>query len=170
MDTPLGYALKGLAALVALGILLNLVISLALTRVGIITLFVSAFVVVRSVASGATLLAAGFLYPEAVTFAGFFDLFLLVGVASLASVVLFDLGLEGLVLRTIRRLGTGVPQAWLGTAFVEALVTASMLLLVMNLVPGTAGLSVGAASVAGAISAFVRYYLELYLFSTGDPI
>lgn len=170
MDSLLGYALKGLAALVALGIVMNLAILLMFTKIGIMTLFVTAFVAVRAVASGSTLLATGFLYPKAATFASFSDLLLLIGVASLASVVLFDLGLEGLVLRTIRHLGAGVPQAWMATAFVEALVTASMLLLVVNLVPGTVGLSVGAALVAGAVSAFVRYYLELYLSSIGDPI
>ena len=154
-----------IVAMLAMFWLCYLALVLPLTRVGIMALFVAAFVVVSAVGSGAALLAIDFLYLQAVEVSGFLGLLRLVVPASLASVLLFDLLLEGLVLRVLRRWGMGMPAIEIVEVAAGGLVTAVSLAIVARLMPD-AGLSAAAALAAGLIGAFVRYFVELFLSDT----
>ena len=175
MVTLMEHVLVGsLIVFLVLAIVLNLII-LLLSAPGLMALFVTTFVVLRAAASGGTLLALDFLYPGAVYVAGLRELLMLVGVASLASVLLFDFGLEGLLLKALQRVGLSLPRIWGVETIVEGLVTDVMLVVAARLLTrfgpellGTSevGLSVGAALAAGLISAFVRYFLGLCLSDT----
>ncbi|BBL80421.1 hypothetical protein RxyAA322_22750 [Rubrobacter xylanophilus] len=114
------------------------------------------------------LLAIGFLYPQAVISTGLSGLLWLVVMASTASVLLFDFLIDGFVLRALRRLTPSKAWVGIGEAFAGGIVTALTLALGAHLMPGVVELSDGAAFGAGQTSAFVRYYVGLYLRDTGD--
>ncbi len=145
------------AIVIVVGLICSALI-LLLSAPGLMALFVAAFVAVTAAGSGAALLAIDFLYPGAMDVPGPSELLWLVIPASLGSVVFFDLGLEGLMLRTLQRLGLGMPGIELIEAFAGGLFTAASLVVVAHLTLD-AELSTGAALAAGLISAFVRYYI-----------
>jgi hypothetical protein len=160
--TLVEYALRVLAVIVIAFGLLCVALTLLLSEAGIIALFVVAFVAVTAAGSGAALLAIDLLYPQAVDVSGFKELLWVVVSASLASVLLFDLLLEGLVLKVLRRWRMSMPAIELVEAVAQGLFTAASLVIVARLMPDAA-LSAGAALAAGLIGAFVRYYIGLYL-------
>lgn len=154
--------MQGLAVVVIVVGLLCCAVVLILSEVGILALFVAAFLLATAAGSGAALLVVDFLYPETVIVSGLAGLLLLVVLASVASVLIFDLGLEGLVLRLLRRGGMDVPGIEVLEAIGGGLVTALSLAVAARVLP-EAGLSAGAALTAGLTGAFVRYYVGLYL-------
>ncbi len=156
------YVLKAVAVVVILGGLLPLVLLLLFSRVGIVLLFVAALGSVTAVGAGATLLALDFLYPRSVTVSGFTGLLWLVVPASLASVLLFDMVLEELVLRALQQRGLGMGGIRLVEAFLGGLATALALMVTARLVSGTEILT-AAALVAGLISAFLTYFVGTWL-------
>ena len=127
--------------------------------------FAAAISAVTSAASGAALLAIGFLYPQAVAVPGLSGLLWLVIPASLSSVVLFDFWLEGWMLRILKFAGMGIPGIRIVEVFAEGVFLALALAVVAHLAPDT-GLSPGAALAAGLIGALVRYFAGLYLDDT----
>lgn len=139
---------------------------LLMSAPGMMAAFVVAFASVAAVSAGATLLAIDFLYPEAVVVSGFVDLLWLVVPASLGSVVVFDFLLEGGLLALLKRTGLGLPRIWAIEAFLGGLFLALALGVTARFLSGTE-LGVVAALTAGLISAFVRYYLGLWLGETG---
>ena len=166
------YALKAGAVILVLFWLLFVAPLLLLSAPGIVALFVAVFVVLRAAASGATLLALGFLYPSTVDVAGLRELLWLVALASLASVLLFDFGLEGFLLKALQRRGMSLTGIRGVEAVGEGLITAIMLVLAARVLTGfgselfgtsEVGLSLGAALGAGSTSAFVRYFLGVLL-------
>jgi hypothetical protein len=149
-----------------LGATLSLATLLASNRAGFTVLFLVAFAAaisaVTSAASGAALLAIGFLYPQAVAVPGLSGLLWLVIPASLSSVVLFDLWLEGSMLRILKFAGMSISGIRIVEVFAEGVFIALALAVVAHLAPD-AGLSPGAALAAGLIAAFVRYFAGLYV-------
>jgi hypothetical protein len=158
-----------LTVFIVLGAILSLAILLATNRAGLTVLlfvaFAAAISAVTSAASGAALLAIGFLYPQAVAVTGLPDLLWLVIPASLSSVVLFDLCLEGPMLRILKFAGMGIAGIRIVEVFAGGVFIALALAVVAHLAPD-AGLSPGAALAAGLIGAFVRYFAGLYLDDT----
>lgn len=162
MYTLMEYVLQGVALVVV--VFLSLC-TLLLTRVGRVALFVVTFAAAIAVPSGLALLATDFLYPGTGVVAGFGRLLWLVIPASVASVILFDLVLEGFVLRFLRRMGMALIRIRLLEAFLGGLFTALSLFVAAQLLPETK-LYGGAALVAGQTGAFARYYLGLWLGET----
>lgn len=160
------YVLQGLAAIVIVVGLLCSAVVLLLSEIGIVALFVAIFAVATAAGSGVALLAIDFLYPETMAVTGIAGLLWLVVPASLASVLLFDLGLEGLVLRLLRRRGMEASGIELLEAIAGGLVTALSLAVTARVLP-EARLSAGAALAAGLTGAFVRYYIGLCLRDAG---
>ena len=160
------YALKFVAVVVIAFSLLQITLLMAFTRTGIFVLFVGAFVFMTAALSGMALLAVQLLYPQAVPVPGFSSLLWLVVPASLASVVLFDLLLEGLLLRALKSKGVGLPAIWVVEAAARGPFTALALVVVARLLTGVE-LAVGAALTAGFADSFVRYYLGLWVGEAG---
>jgi hypothetical protein len=77
-------------------------------------------------------------------------------------VLLFDLGIEGALLRLLQRMGIGTQGIGLLETIVGGLVAALSLAVIARLLPETR-LSAGAALPAGLICAFLRYYVGLCL-------
>lgn len=159
------YALKALAILVMVWGVLNAALLLAFTQAGIVLLLLMAFAAVIAAFAGSTLLAAGFLVPGALTFAGIPDLLLFLAVAATLS-ALFMVGLERPVVCVLRRLGVGDAWADAGFAFVHCLATTLLLTAVARFVPGVE-LGAGAALAAGFIGAFGFYFVELVFVHSG---
>lgn len=163
MATLVEYILQALAAVLIVFGLFNITLVLLLSEAGILVLFAVASVAVRAAVSAVTLVAAGFLFPGALDVVGLKDLLSLVILASLGNCLLFGmLGLEVIMVRTLRRMGSGKPWAETGAAVAEGLVAALVLAATARLLPDV-GLSAGAALVAGLISAFFHYYVGLYI-------
>ncbi|QYJ16274.1 hypothetical protein Rxycam_02107 [Rubrobacter xylanophilus DSM 9941] len=160
------YILAIPGVFVTFGVALSLVVLLLFTRAGFTAFVFLAFAVVisalTSFVSGTTLAAIDFLYPQAVSVPGFWSLLLLVVLASLASTLLFDLWLEGLFLRVLKKLGMEISRIRAAEAFAEGLFIALALIVFARLLPEI-GLSVVAAVIAGMTGAFVRYFVGLYL-------
>ncbi len=171
MITLVEHVLQVLAgAVIVIGLVCGALV-LLLSAPGLMALFVAAFVAVTAAGSGLALLAIDFLFSEAVDVSGIVDLLWLVIPASLASVLLFDLGLEGLMLRALQRLGLGMPRIEFIEAIAGGLFTAVSLVVTARLLPD-AGLSAGAALAAGLIAAFIRYYVGQWFLDTkfgGEP-
>lgn len=144
---------------------LQFAILLVGTGVGVIALFVAGLTVVRAFSLGAVLLATEFLFPGTVAFSGAMGLLWLVGPASLASTVILDFGLEGLLLARLRRADLDLPRVRQIEALLGGPFLALALLVVALWLPGVE-LSPVAALAAGLTSAFVRYYLGLWLGET----
>ena len=163
MEAVAGYVLQALGVLLLVGLAVNLVVLLLVSREGLFVLVaIVGFALPTAVGAGAALAAVDFLYPSAVTVDGFADFFWLIVLASLMSTAVFDLGAEGALLRLLQRLGLDMDsirlvEAVAGSLFVAAALSAATLLL-----PSVA-VSAGAALVAGLVSAFARYFLGLYL-------
>ncbi len=102
-------------------------------------------------------------------FAGWSELFWLVVPSSVASVLLFDFLLDALMPRALRIRVKSDLRFGLGEALGRGLFIALMLISASRLVPDVAGASAGAALAASVVSAFVRFYLGLYLDGAGDP-
>lgn len=159
------YALKALAVLVMVWGVLNAALLLTFTQAGIVLLLLVAFAAVIAALTGPTLLAAGFLVPGALTFAGVTDLLLLLAVAATLA-ALFMVGLESFVVCLLRRLGVGRAWADAGFVYIHSLVTASLLAAVARFIPGME-LAMGAALAAGFIGAFGFYLVELVFVYSG---
>lgn len=156
------YILRVFAAIVIVVGLVCAALVLLLSEVGVFVLFIVAFVAVTAAGSGTALLAVDSLYPRAVDVPGLLSLLRVVLLASLASVLLFDITLEGLLLRALRRLEIGMTGIGLVETIIGGFVTAVSLIIVARFMPA-AELSVVAALAAGMTGAFVRYYVGLYL-------
>ena len=143
----------------------NAALILLFTEFGLTALFATVFAFVIASFSGTTLLAVNLLYPEAITFAQFSDLLLLVLSTSLASTFLL-LWLEEPVVRVSRR--SGLDQFWteIGFVFVCGVVTALLLALEARLMPNIE-LTMGAAFSAGLIGVFAFHFVELFTIHTG---
>ncbi|WP_273887265.1 hypothetical protein [Rubrobacter naiadicus] len=141
---------------------------LLVTTAGIFVMLVTAFIATTAITSVVALLAIDFLYPQTVISAGLLDLLWLVVMASTASVLLFDFLIDGFLLWALRYLVSSKLWVGMGEAFAGGIVTALMLALCARLMPGGVELSAGAALAAAQISAFVRYYMGLYLGDTSD--
>lgn len=161
----LEYALKALAVLVMVWGVLNAALLLAFTRAGIVLLLLVAFATVIAALAGSTLLAADFLVPGALTFAGVPDLLLLLAAAATLA-TLFMVGLKRPVVRVLRRLGAGRTWADVGFAYIHGLVTVSLLAAVARFIPGME-LAMGDALAAGFIGAFGFYFVELVFVYSG---
>jgi hypothetical protein len=161
----LEYAMKVVAVVVIVFGTISAGLVLLMSAPGMMAAFVVAFASVAAVSAGATLLAIDFLYPEAVVVSGFVDLLWLVVPACLGSVVVFDFLLEGGLLAPLKRTGVGLPRIWAIEDFLGGLFLALALVVTARFLPGTE-LSPVAALAAGLISAFVRYYLGLWLSET----
>lgn len=146
--------------------LLQIALLMSFTRVGVFALFVGAFVFVTAALSGAALLTIQLLYPQAVVVPRLSSLMWLVVPASLASVLLFDLLLEGLLLRVLKLGGVGLSAIWIAETVMGGLFAALSLVMVARLLTAVE-LAAGAALLAGFVSAFVRYYLGLWIGSVG---
>ncbi len=111
-------------------------------------------------------MAVDFLSPRTLDAAGLLNLIWLVVPASLLSVVLFDLTLDGPVLWLLRRMG--LDELWVGVGEVVAggLVAALMLKGSAHFVPSAAVLPASLALVAGIICSFVLYCVELLSLDT----
>ena len=163
MEAVAGYVLQALGVLLLVGLAVNLVVLLLVSREGLFMLVaIVGFALPTAVGAGSALAAVDFLYPSAVTMDGFAGFFWLIVLASLMSTAVFDLGAEGALLRLLQRLGLDMDsirlvEAVAGSLFVAAALSAATLLL-----PSVA-VSAGAALVAGLVSAFARYFLGLYL-------
>ncbi len=119
--------------------------------------------VVTAVSSGAAVLAMGFLYPQSVSVAGLSGLLWLVIPASLSSVVLSRLLLEGLMLlRDMKFPGISIPAIRIVEMFAEGAFLALALTVFAHLEPD-ARISSGTALAASMIGAFVRYFAGLYV-------
>ena len=166
MGTAVEYSLKAIAGLIVLLTLLQLALLLIGTSVGILALFTAGFTIVRASSSGAVLLAADFLSPWMPDAAGLLNLLWLVVPASLLSVVLFDLTLDGPVLWLLRRIG--LDELWVGIGEVVAggLVAALMLEGSAHFVPNAAVLPASLALIAGMTCSFVLYCVELLSLDT----
>lgn len=156
------YALKACAVLVMLWAFFSIVVILLSSELGVFVLFIGAFTALNAAGSGVALLALGALYRGAAVFSELSGLLWLVVPASLASVLFFDLLLEGLVLRTLKHLSMELSTIWIVEFILGSLFTALSLGIVAYLIPSVE-LAVGAALAAGLFSAFLRYYLGLWL-------
>lgn len=156
------YILKTCAVLVILWSLLNFVTIMASTRFGLAVFFLGSLVATTAVGSGTTLLAVSFLFPGAVSFSGYMDLLWQVGPASLGSVILIDILLEGPLLAFLKRMGLELPRIRMIEAVLSGASLGLALIVAARFVPD-AELSPFAALAAGLISAFVRYYLGLWI-------
>lgn len=165
METVVEYVLKAIAVVVLVVGVIGSGLVLLVTTAGLMTLFVALMVAVTTLSVGTALLAIDFLYPQAVVVSGFSGLLWLVVPASLASVVIFDLALEGVVLRVVRRWGLGMPRIRPVEGVLGGAATALALVVTARFVPD-AELSPGAALLAGLIGAFVRYYLATWIDDT----
>ncbi|CAN5599522.1 hypothetical protein BH24ACT18_BH24ACT18_21110 [soil metagenome] len=161
----LEYAMKVVAVVVIVFGTISAGLVLLMSAPGMMAAFVVAFASVAAVSAGATLLAIDCLYPEAGVLSCFVDLLWLVVPACLGSVVVFDFLLEGGLLAPLKRTGVGLPRIWAIEDFLGGLFLALALVVTARFLPGTE-LSPVAALAAGLISAFVRYYLGLWLSET----
>lgn len=159
------YALKVLAVLVMAWGVLNVALLLMFTQAGIMLLLLVAFAAVIAAFTGSTLLAAGFVAPGALTFAGGLDLLLFLAIVSTLS-ALFMVGSEGSMVSLLRRLGVGNTWADAGFAFIHGLATTLLLAAVARFVPGVEVVT-GAALAAGLIGAFGFYFAELVFVYSG---
>ncbi len=146
--------------------LLQIALLVSFTRIGVIALFVGAFAFLTAAGSGVALLMMQVLYPQVAIVPGLSSLLWLVVPASLASVLLFDLLLEGLLLRALRAKGISLSAIWIVEAAVASLFTALSLVVTARLLV-VVELAPSAALVAGFFSAFVRYYLGLWIGDAG---
>lgn len=156
------YALKACAVLVMVWSFFNFVVATSFTRLGLVLLFVGSSVAITGTSSGATLVAAEFLYPQTVDVGGLFALLWLSIVASLASVILFDLLIANLLQWTLTAIGVRLPAARVAEAGARSVFTALSLSVVASVSSGV-DLSATAALAAGIAAAFVRYYLGLWI-------
>lgn len=147
------------------GSLLSVALLLMFTQAGIMLLLLVAFAAVIAAFAGSTLLAAGFVAPGALTFAGVPDLLLFLALAATLS-ALFMVGVEGPVVNVLKGLGVGRTWADAGFAFFHSLATTLLLAVVAHFVPGVE-LVTGAALVAGFIGAFGFYFAELIFVYSG---
>ena len=160
--TLLEYAMRVVAVIVIVFVTVSSGLVLLLTAPGLMVAFVVVFTSIAALGAGGTLLATAFLFPETVAVPGFVDLLWLVVPACLASVVVFDFfkGIPALLERT------GLPLISMIETILRGLFVALALLAAARFLPGTA-LSPFAALAAGGISAFVRYYVELWFVEVG---
>ena len=156
------YVLKTCAVLTILWSLLNFVTIMVSTRPGLAVFFLGFLVAITAIGSGTTLLAVSFLFPGAVSFSGYMDPLWQVGSASLGSVILIDILLEGPLLAFLKRMGLELPRIWMIEAVLSGVSLGLALIVAARFVPD-AELSPVAALAAGLISAFVRYYLGLWI-------
>lgn len=168
MEFAVEHTLRSVAVLVILLGLLQFALLLIGTGLGIFALFVAGFAIVRGFSSGTALLALGFLSPRALDAVRLSELLWLVGPASLLSVVLFDLALDGLTLRLLRLCGLGALGIGVGEVVAGGTVAALTLIGAARFVPGAAGLSVTSALVAGLTGSFVLYYIEMASSDAGS--
>lgn len=166
MGTAVEYGLRAIAGLVVFLALLQIALLLIGTSVGILVLFTMCFTIVRASSSGAVLLAVDFLSPQTLNAAGLLNLLWLVGPASLLSVVLFDLTLDGPVLWLLRRMRLNELWVGVGEVVVGGLVAALMLKGSAHFVHNAAVLPVSLALVTGIICSFVLYCVELLSLDT----
>lgn len=163
MEAIADYALQVLVLLLLLGFGIFMRFTRAGTEAQFFVLFaIVGFAVPTAVGSGTTLLAVDYLYPQSVVFDGFAGLLWLVVLASLVSTVVFDLGAEVLLLRFLQSLGLDMNGIRLVEAIVGSMFIAAALYVTALLLPNV-GLSIGAASTAGLVAAFARYFVGLYL-------
>lgn len=76
--------------------------------------------------------------------------------------MVFDLGAEGLLLRLLQSLGLDMNGIRPVEAIVGSMFIAAALYVTALFLPNV-GLSIGAASAAGLVAAFARYFVGLYL-------
>ncbi len=163
MDTLLEYLPQVLILLLIVGSFLFFNYTKAGSELGFSALFaVVAFAFPTAIVAGVSLAAIDFLYPQAMVVDGFVDLIWVVALASLASTVVFDLGVEGLLLRVLQKLGMSMSSISIVEEIAASLFIALALFLVSTLMPG-AELSVGVALVTGLICGFARYMIGLYM-------
>ena len=162
--TVIEYVLKAVAIIdIAFGAISSGLV--LLSPPGLMALFVTVLVVVTVLGCGTALLAIDSLYPQAVVVPGLPGLLWLVAPASVASVVLSDLLLEGTVLRVLRRWGMGMLRVRLVEVVLGGFVAALSLATTARLLSEAELASVAALAV-GLIGAFVRYYLGTWMDST----
>ena len=103
MEAVAGYVLQALGVLLLVGLAVNLVVLLLVSREGLFVLVaIVGFALPTAVGAGSALAAVDFLYPSAVTMDGFAGFFWLIVLASLMSTAVFDLGAEGALLRLLQ--------------------------------------------------------------------
>lgn len=162
METVVEYVLRTVAIVVIVVGVISSGFVLLLSAPGLMAFFVAVLVAVTVLGSGAALLAIDFLYPHAVVVSGLPGLLWLVVPASLASVVVFNLSLERVMLRALRGWGVGLPRIRLVEGMLGSLSTALALAATARLLPAVE-LSLVAALTAGMIGAFVRYYFGVWM-------
>lgn len=162
---PLDHALKALAVLVIVWILINIALPSLPAQANVVAKFFVFLAVVMAVVSGATLLATDFLYPGALSFAGITDLlqFLALGAALSALFMVFA---QGPVVRMLKWLGMGGGWAETGFALAHGLATALLLVVFARHAPGVE-LVIGGALAAGLICASGFHLVEMIFVYSG---
>ncbi len=158
----LEYTLKVLAVVVVVSGAIGSGLVLLLSPLGMAAAFVLTFALFSALGSGTALLATSFLFPGVVSFSSLSDLLWLVVPPSLASAILFDLVLERGLLSLLERTGLGLSRIHMTEAFVGGLFLGTALSVTAAFLTDVR-VSPAAALAAGLISAFIRYYLGLWL-------
>lgn len=164
--TFLDDAMKALAVAVIVWSLLSIAFPSRLAQANITALFFVTVAVVIALFTGATLLAANFLYPGALTSDGGTD-FLVFLASSAALSALFMLLVEEPAVKVMKRFGVGRVWAEAVFAFVHGLATAMIFSVAARFAPGVE-LAAGAALAAGFIGAFGFYFIELVFVHSGS--
>lgn len=163
MDTLLEYLPQAVVLLLIVGTFLFFNYTRTGTELGFFVLIaVIAFAIPTAIVAGVSLAVMDLLYPQGVAVGGFVDLLWMVVLASVVSMVVFDLGVEGLLLRALQKLGMGMNDIRVVEEIAASLFIALALFLVSALMP-EAELSVGVVLVAGLICGLVRYMIGLYM-------
>lgn len=163
MDTLVQYVPQILVLLFLAGFLLFLNFTRRGTEIQFFVLFaVVAFALPTAIAAGASLAFIDLLFPQAVVVDGFGDLVWLVVLASLISMTVFDLGVEGSLLWILQKLGTSRGGIRVIEEIAASIFIAAALLGASLLIPA-AELSVSAILITGLICGLVRYFLGSYI-------
>lgn len=132
------------------------------TEIQFFVLFaVVAFAMPTAIAAGASLAFIDLLFSQAVVVDGFGELVWLVVLASLISMVVFDLVVEGRLLWMLQKLGTSRGGIRVIEEIAASLFIAAALLGASLLIPA-AELSVSTILTTGLICGLVRYFLGRY--------
>lgn len=154
---------QALILLLLAGFLLFLQTTKRGTEIQFFVLFaVVASAVPTAITAGASLAFIGLLFPHSVVASGFADLLWLVVLASLISMVVFDLGAEGGLLWILQKLRASPGTIRIVEEMAASLFIAAALLVASLLIPD-AELSVSTALITGLICGLVRYFLGLYV-------